>query len=74
MLLNFKNQLVLTENVSLWALEPDDKAIVGVWLLDGDYKDLSGNDNKGKETGDFKFGISKMWRATFVSCLPSVYL
>ena len=32
--------------VSLWALEPDDKAIVGVWLLDGDYKDLSGNDNK----------------------------
>ena len=32
--------------VSLWVLEPDDKAIVGVWLLDGDYKDLSGNDNK----------------------------
>ena len=35
--------------VSLWALEPDDKAIVGVWLLDGDYKDEFGNGNKGKD-------------------------
>ena len=51
--------------VSLWALEPDDKAIVGVWLLDGDYKDLSGNDNKGKETGDFKFGNGKFGDAVF---------
>ena len=52
-------------SASLWALEPDDKAIVGVWLLDGDYEDSSGNDNKGKETGDFKFEKGKFGKAVF---------
>ena len=51
--------------VSLWALEPDDKAIVGVWLLDGDYKDESGNGNKGKDSGDFNFKNGKFGDAVF---------
>ena len=38
-----------------YALEQNDEAIVGVWLLDGNYDDASGNGNDGKENGSFKF-------------------
>ena len=59
-------QFALLITVSLWALEPDDKAIVGVWLLDGDYKDESGNGNKGKDSGDLGRHTTKIDRTKHI--------
>lgn len=50
-----------------FALESNDEAIVGVWLLDGDYKDASGNGNDGKESGSFKFEDGKFGQAFVAS-------
>ena len=45
------------------ALEPDDPAIVGVWLFEGDVKDATDNDNDGKIVGNFKFEAGKFGKA-----------
>ncbi len=55
-----------------FALEPNDEAIVGVWLLDGDYKDASGNGNDGKEAGSFKFEAGKFGQAFVASGAGSI--
>lgn len=46
-----------------WGLEQNDKAIVGVWLFEGDADDISGNDNHGKINGDFGFEKGKFGEA-----------
>lgn len=50
-----------------FALESNDEAIVGVWLLDGDYQDASGNGNDGIENGSFKFEAGKFGQAVIAS-------
>lgn len=46
-----------------WSLEPNDPAIVGVWLFEGDVKDSSGNKNDGNIVGNFKFEDGKFGQA-----------
>ena len=48
---------------TLWALEEDDPAIVGVWLFEGDVKDTTDNGNDGKIVGNFKFEDGKFGKA-----------
>ena len=50
-----------------WSLEQNDKAIVGVWLFEGNADDSSGNKNHGKTNGDFKFEKGKFGQAVVAS-------
>ncbi len=50
-----------------WGLEQNDKAIVGVWLFEGDADDSSGNDNNGDIIGNFKFEDGKFGQAVVAS-------
>ena len=49
--------------ITVLALEPDDEAIVGVWLFEDNADDSSGNKNDGKINGDFKFEDGKFGKA-----------
>ncbi|MCG9127592.1 LamG domain-containing protein [Candidatus Poribacteria bacterium] len=49
--------------ITVFALEPNDEAIVGVWLFEDNADDSSGNKNDGKINGDFKFGDGKFGKA-----------
>jgi hypothetical protein len=48
---------------SSWGLEPKEDAIVGVWLLNDNVKDSSGNGNDGKLNGNFKYEGGKFGKA-----------
>ena len=52
--------LVLT---SSWAIDPKEDAIVGVWFLNDNVKDSSGNGNDGKINGNFKYDTGKFGKA-----------
>ena len=62
-LLTVCTALLLCLHAASWALEEDDPAIVGVWLLDGNVKDATPNKNDGKLGGDFKFEDGKFGKA-----------
>ena len=49
------------------ALTPDDPSIVGVWLLDGNLDDASGNGNNGTMTGDFTWDTGKFGQAVIAA-------
>lgn len=55
-----------------YALEQNDEAIVGVWLLNGNFDDASGNGNDGKENGSFKFEAGKFGQAVVASGSGSI--
>ena len=59
--------LTLFVLTSSWALEPNDPAIVGVWLMNDDVKDGSGNGNDGKINGNFKFDGGKFGEAVIAA-------
>jgi hypothetical protein len=50
-------------SLNTYALMPDDPSIVGVWLLNGNLEDASGNGNNGTMTGDFTWDTGKFGQA-----------
>lgn len=54
-------------SLNTYALMPDDPSIVGVWLLDGDVTDASGNGNDGTMTDDFTWDTGKFGQAVIAA-------
>lgn len=68
--------LILILSITSWALEPNDPALVGLWLFDegkGDVvKDTSGNKNDGKFVGSFDWIDGKFGKAVLSKASGSI--